>query len=81
MRVEIIEGDRQNQTHAIPSAGVARSREQVEGLASNALGTKLEKTALGLLFFVFERVFLCSPAYPRTHYIEFASLKLIRFSF
>lgn len=47
MRVEIIEGGRQNQNHAISKTGVARSREQVEGLASDVLGTELEKAALG----------------------------------
>lgn len=39
-----------NQTHAVPKAGVARSGEQVEGLASSVLGTELDRTTLGLLF-------------------------------
>lgn len=68
--MEIIGGGRQNQTHVTPKAGVARSREQVEGPASDMLGTELGKAPLGLLFvclFVFERVILCSPGYPRSH--------------
>lgn len=43
----VIEGGRQNQNCTTPKTGVARSRVQVEGLASDVLGTELEKAALG----------------------------------